>query len=154
MNTNKKTMEELIDDVCQWGYSKGIIGINGEGHILKQLEKTQEELIETRDAALKFTLATNTVDQTEAVVEFIDGIGDLMVTIILAAQMMDVSVTNCLKAALKEISGRTGTMVDGMFVKDKPPVVSLAVIDDDIDWTDLDPAKACTLGDETCESCQ
>ena len=146
---------ELIAQVIKWGNDKCITGPFGTGNVLKQLEKTQEELIETRDAALKWMLATNKDDEYEAMMDFVDGIGDVMVTIILAADMMGVNIDDCLHSAYTEISGRTGKMVDGMFVKDTPPVISRAVTDDDdIDWSDLDPAKACTLGDETCESCQ
>jgi len=155
MNTESKTLSELIEDVKSWGISRGITGIDGSGSVTKQLEKTQEELIETRDAALKWMLATNGHDEHEALMDFVDGIGDIMVTIILAADMMGLSIDDCLHAALTEISKRTGKMVDGMFVKDSPSVISRAITDDDdIDWSDLDASKACQLGDETCESCQ
>ena len=151
-------IEALVHAVCMWGVSKGINGINepkGTGTTLKQLEKTQEELIETRDAALRYTLATDEQTKDKAFEDFVDGIGDMLITIILAADLMSVPIHDALEVSLHEISKRTGTMVDGMFVKDTPPVVSRAVTDDDdIDWSDLDPAKACTLGDETCESCQ
>jgi hypothetical protein len=146
---------ELIAQVIQWGNEKRITGPLGTGTVLKQLEKTQEELIETRDAALEWMLATNKDNEYAAMMDFVDGIGDIMVTIILAADMMGVSIDDCLHSAYTEIAGRTGTMVDGMFVKDMPSVVSREMIDDDdIDWSDLEPSKACTLGDETCESCQ
>lgn len=52
----------------------------------------------------------------------------------------------CLQEAYDEIKGRTGQMVDGVFIKESPS------IDDDLG--ELDPSAACKLGDESCESCQ
>jgi NTP pyrophosphatase (non-canonical NTP hydrolase) len=49
-----------------------------------------------------------------------DGIGDCMVTLILAAEMAGMSAEECLAQAYQEIAGRTGKMVNGVFVKDKP----------------------------------
>jgi hypothetical protein len=52
--------------------------------------------------------------------EIIDGLGDVFVTIILAAEMAGLRIEDCLAAAYQEIKGRTGSMQGGVFVKDKP----------------------------------
>ena len=58
---------------------------------------------------------------TEAMLDQVkDGIGDLTVTAILAAEMAGLRFEDCLQAAYDEIKGRTGTMQNGVFVKDKP----------------------------------
>ena len=110
MNTN-----ELIDAVRQWGLDRNITGLNGKGTLLGQLAKTQEELNETRDAAVLYM--SGIAGEKD---EVIDGLGDVFVTIILAAEMAGLKIEDCLAAAYDEIKGRTGKMVDGVFVKDQP----------------------------------
>ena len=116
-------MNELIQKVKEWGIQKGITGPDGKGTLLAQLSKTQEELTETRDAAVRLQYAISETDfQAEGsyTCEMIDGIGDVAVTLILAAEMAGLDFQECLQAAYDEISGRTGKMVGGQFIKDKP----------------------------------
>lgn len=108
-------IQELIDNVREWGVQKGITGPNGKGTLLGQLSKTQEELTETRDAALLHIWGVTTHKRHLA-----DGIGDCAVTLILAAEMAGLRFEDCLKAAYDEIKGRTGRMENGVFIKDKP----------------------------------
>jgi NTP pyrophosphatase (non-canonical NTP hydrolase) len=108
--------QETIDAVRQWGIDKGITGPNGRGTLLAQLSKTQEELTETRDAAVLFCYDRWRWPEDEA--NLIDGIGDCTVTLILAAEMAGLRFEDCLAAAYDEIKGRTGKMIDGQFVKD------------------------------------
>jgi hypothetical protein len=107
--------QELIDAVRLWGEQKGITGANGRGTLLGQLSKTQEELTETRDAAVRAKMNPGFCKDTA---DLKDGIGDTTVTLILAAEMAGLRFENCLHAAYDEIKGRTGKMVDGQFVKD------------------------------------
>jgi hypothetical protein len=108
---------ELIPLVRQWGWDKGITGINGTGTMLAQLNKSQEELTETRDAAvmLLHDCESNSLSHLE---ELKDGIGDTTVTLILAADLAGLTFEECLQAAYEAISKRTGKMVGGQFVKD------------------------------------
>ena len=108
-------IQELIDNVRQWGADKGITGPNGKGTLLGQLSKTQEELTETRDAAVARDLGFSAHHQLQ------DGIGDTTVTLILAAEMAGLRFEDCLQAAYDEIKGRKGKMVDGVFVKEVAP---------------------------------
>ena len=48
-----------------------------------------------------------------------DGIGDMLVTIVLLAKMVDMDTVDSLNSAYGVIKKRTGKMVDGQFVKDK-----------------------------------
>lgn len=127
--------EELEKLVLDWGKDKGILDSSTP---LRQLAKTQEELDETKMAVTKFMCAVDHVlldgieDQDEAVKraleEVIDGIGDMYVTIILFTALAskltkvylnkEIDSVECLEAAYNEIKGRTGKMVDGLFVKD------------------------------------
>ena len=105
-------MNELIKKVLQWGEEKGIVGPNGKATLLTQLSKTQEELTETRDAAVALSRGHLTYAEIQ------DGIGDQVVTLILAAELAGTTLEECLALAYAEIKGRTGKMIDGTFVKD------------------------------------
>ena len=120
-------IQETIDAVRAWGIAKGITGPTGKGTLLGQLSKTQEELTETRDAAVSHSFLLPRHDDDDlslafdvAKADLIDGIGDCAVTLILAAEMAGLRFEDCLAFAYDEIKGRTGTMTGGQFVKDKP----------------------------------
>jgi NTP pyrophosphatase (non-canonical NTP hydrolase) len=118
-------MNQLINQVREWFHAKGIIA---NSNPLKQLEKTQEELIEIRDAAVKLKYTTDlydnhgmhfTEDQIEELIhELKDGIGDTVVTLIGVCEMYGFTLEECLQQAYEVISKRTGSMVNGKFVKD------------------------------------
>jgi len=118
--------EELSKLVIEWGKSKGILDSSTP---LRQLDKTQEELDETRAALKKLNdsdhqpnfmevLGMPPENKEDILAEVKDGIGDMLVTIVLLAKMVDLDTTDCLNAAYDVIKGRTGKMVDGQFVKD------------------------------------
>lgn len=107
------TLQETIDAVREWGIAKGITGVEGKGTLLGQLAKTQEELTETRDAAVLYM--SGIAGEKD---EIIDGLGDVFVTIVLAAEMAGLRIEDCLAAAYDEIKGRTGRMTGGVFIKD------------------------------------
>tara|TARA_R110002153_G_C13205123_1_gene487354 strand:- start:242 stop:619 length:378 start_codon:yes stop_codon:yes gene_type:complete len=118
--------EELSKLVIEWGKSKGILDSSSP---LRQLDKTQEELEETREALKKLNnfdyqrdlmedLGMPTENKQGILAEVNDGIGDMLVTIILLSEMVGVDTTYCLEAAYDVIKKRTGKMVDGQFVKD------------------------------------
>ena len=122
--------EELSALVLQWGEDKSIFA---KSTPLRQLDKTQEELNETREALEKLASLTNQeiLDdallsddfgnislEEDALEEAKDGIGDMLVTIILLAKMVNMDSVDCLQAAYDVIKKRTGKMVNGQFVKD------------------------------------
>lgn len=113
-------MNKLIEDILKWGAEKGITGYQGRGTLLGQLSKTQEELTETRDAAVKWLNIADveSLEATDAITEVIDGIGDCMVTLILAAEVAGLDSRCCLEFAYDQIKNRTGKMENGQFVKD------------------------------------
>jgi len=122
--------EQLSALVIKWGEDKGIFA---KSTPLRQLDKTQEELNETKEALEKLASLTNQeiLDdvllsddfgnislEEDALAEAKDGIGDMLVTIILLAKMVNMDSVDCLEAAYNIIKKRTGKMVDGQFVKD------------------------------------
>lgn len=90
-------------DVIQWANEKGILL---KGTKAGQYRKTVEEVGELGEALIEKDL-----DKIK------DAIGDIAVTIIIQAHMNGLSFQECLDSAYAIISKRTGTMVDGVFVK-------------------------------------
>lgn len=113
------TTDELIEKVLMWAENKGITGIDGEGTMLGQLDKTQEEVTETRDSVLKYMYGHDSFNSEEHFAEIEDGIGDCLVTLIILAEMAGLTVESCLQRAYDEIKDRAGKMQKGVFVKDK-----------------------------------
>jgi NTP pyrophosphatase (non-canonical NTP hydrolase) len=117
--------ENLQDKVLDWAEEKGIIE---NSNPLKQLEKTQEELDETKDALQKIKdlehpdLPLSNLSKSPAYDklqdEVADGIGDMLVTIIILAELAELDAVSCLRLAYDEIKERKGEMRDGLFVKE------------------------------------
>lgn len=95
-------MKQLINKVEQWSLEKGLDKADSS----KQFLKVVEEIGEVAAA-----LARNDRFQ------LIDGIGDVVVTLVILAQQNGLTLEECLAAAYLEIKGRTGKMVDGVFIK-------------------------------------
>ena len=95
---------ELEALVIAWATQKGILE---NGTAIGQASKTIEEVNELVEAIIK--------DDRE---EIVDALGDILVTIIIQAEMQGLKLTDCLESAYNVISKRTGKMVDGQFVKD------------------------------------
>ncbi len=47
-----------------------------------------------------------------------DDLGDIIVTLLILCDLIDVNLTSCIAQAYEEISKRQGRMVNGVFVKD------------------------------------
>jgi NTP pyrophosphatase (non-canonical NTP hydrolase) len=99
-----KSYNELEALVLAWAEQKGILQ---NGTPIAQAHKTWEEVNELEEAIRN--------DDRE---EVIDALGDILVTIIIQAEMQGLSLTECLESAYNVIAKRTGKMIDGQFVKD------------------------------------
>jgi NTP pyrophosphatase (non-canonical NTP hydrolase) len=97
---------ELEALVIAWATQKGILE---NGTPRAQAMKTWEETDEL------ITAIEN--DNRE---EVIDALGDILVTIIIQAEMQGLKLVDCLESAYNVISQRTGKIIDGQFVKDVP----------------------------------
>lgn len=98
------TFDKLIDNITQWADDKGILVSD---NIPQQTMKVMEELGETAGAILK-------QKKTEDV---IDGIGDILVTVIILSKQLGLDPTECLEHAWNEIKDRKGKTVNGTFIK-------------------------------------
>lgn len=102
-----RTFAEIQDLVVQWAQAREIIP---HSNPMAQLLKTMSELGELADATLK--------NDREGI---IDGIGDVLVTLILYAKLYNsqLDLTYCLEAAYNTIKDRKGRLTpEGIFVKE------------------------------------
>ena len=96
---------ELELNVIRWAEARKIIP---NSTTVTQLLKTMSEVGELADAVIKR-------DRKKVV----DGIGDVMVTLIIVAELEGLTIRQCLEAAYDEIKNRKGTCLpNGLFVKE------------------------------------
>ncbi len=99
----EQTMNNLIKQVEQWSIDKGL----DKGNSFTQYAKSSEEMGEVAAA-----LCRNDIDELR------DGIGDVIVTLVILAQQNNMTIYECLEQAYGEIKNRTGVMSkDGSFIK-------------------------------------
>lgn len=111
--------KELEPLVIQWAKEKGILE---KATPLAQAKKTLEEVEELLEAVYyqeegkyKFVNSKGKLVNTEEEVK--DALGDILVTIIIQAEMQGLKLEDCLGSAYNVISKRTGSMINGQFVK-------------------------------------
>lgn len=98
-------MNNLIKQVEQWSIDKGL----DKGNSFTQYAKASEEMGEVAAA-----LCRNDIDELR------DGIGDVIVTLVILAQQNNMTLYECLEQAYGEIKDRTGVMSkDGSFIKEQ-----------------------------------
>ena len=93
-----------FDLIRDWAEERGLYA-NGDPKT--QALKLVEEVGETCRAILK-----------EDYEEVVDGIGDCVVVLTNLAELMDISIEDCIAAAYDEIKDRTGQMENGTYKKD------------------------------------
>lgn len=101
-NTDKTSLKTLVQLVEYWSFQKGL----HKSDSAKQFVKCSEEVGEVASA-----LARGDKELLE------DGIGDVIVTLIILSQQNGMNIETCLDTAYNEIKGRTGKMINGTFVK-------------------------------------
>jgi NTP pyrophosphatase (non-canonical NTP hydrolase) len=112
---------ELEPLVIQWAKEKGILD---KATPLAQARKTEEETNELIEACVAqhggfktfVNLKGKLVNTQE---ELKDALGDILVTIIIGAELQGLKLEDCLEAAYNVISKRKGSMINGQFVKDE-----------------------------------
>jgi len=94
----------IFDSIRNWADKRGIYD---SGDTKTQFVKLMEEVGELGKAILK--------DDKD---EFVDAIGDCIVVLTNLSHLGGFDVEHCISSAYDEISNRTGSMVNGTFVKD------------------------------------
>lgn len=112
---------ELEEKVIQWARDKEILN---KATPLAQARKTEEEVNELIEACVAqhagfetFTNRKGKIVNTQE--ELKDALGDILVTIIIGAELQGLKLKDCLESAYNVISKRTGKIVNGQFVKDE-----------------------------------
>src|SRR5699024_196868 len=95
-------MNELVAKVEKWSSDKGLHESDPKSQFLKVAEEFGE---------IGAAMARDDFDMLQ------DAIGDTIVTLIILAQQHGTNVEECLEIAYNEIAGRSGKLVDGVFVK-------------------------------------
>lgn len=99
------TYSDLEMNIVRWAEARKIIP---NSHAQTQLLKAVSELGELADATIK-----NDREGIE------DGVGDVMVCLIVYCALQDINLTNCMQVAYDVIKNRKGTLLaNGVFVKD------------------------------------
>lgn len=99
------TFDKLEQLVLSWAEDRNIIkGSDPKSQFLK----TVSELGELADAINKNDMHGQ-----------IDGIGDVLVTLIIVAEQLGMTLTECLAVAYMEIKDRKGKLVNGTFIKEE-----------------------------------
>lgn len=96
-------MNELIKQVEQWSKDKNL----HNGNSFTQYAKSSEEMGEVAAA-----LCRNDIDALR------DGIGDVIVTLVILAQQNNMTLQECLQYAYDEIKERKGKTINGTFIKE------------------------------------
>ena len=97
-------MNDLIKNVNQWFVDRDL----AEGDGLGQLQKLHEEVYELSEARIVNDFSAE-----------VDAVGDITVVLIGYCLQRGLDFTQCLESAYNEIKGRTGKIVNGVFVKDE-----------------------------------
>lgn len=96
-------MDELVKLVEEWAKEKHLDIAEPEKQMLKVIEEVGE---------VGAALARNNENDLS------DGIGDVVVTLIILAMQKNMDLYECLNQAYSEIKNRQGEMVNGVFVKE------------------------------------
>lgn len=96
-------MNELVKLVEEWAKEKRLDKAEPEKQMLKVIEEVGE---------VSAALARNNENDLR------DGIGDMVVTLIILAMQNNMDLYECLNQAYSEIKNRQGEMVNGVFVKE------------------------------------
>lgn len=100
-----ETRTWTFDNIRTWAKERGLYK---KGNSTTQYVKLQEEAGELAKALLKNDKA-----------EIKDAIGDIVVVLTNLAHLEKLTIEDCIDSAYKEISNRTGKMINGTFVKDE-----------------------------------
>lgn len=101
-----KSFGSLELDVLRWAEARGILA---NGDVRTQMLKGMSEFGELADAIAK--------SDKEAT---IDGLGDVLVVLLIVADMQGLDLLSCLESAYNEIKDRRGYLnASGVFIKEQ-----------------------------------
>lgn len=113
--------DQVRSKVISWAEERGIFE---KATPLAQIQKTIEEVNETQMAIMAQSVGmSNFIDPKGRIMDtreaINDGIGDILVTVIIQCEMQGIDPIDALMDAYEVISKRKGKMINGQFVKDE-----------------------------------
>ena len=99
---DKMSLASLITLIQYWAIDKGIHKSTAKDQMLKLHEETAE-------------ISRGLLRNNE--LEILDGLGDSFVVLVVVAMLKGYHIFDCARVAYNEIKGRTGAMVNNVFVK-------------------------------------
>ncbi len=99
----RNTIEHYENLIWAWAVERGLDKV----FPITQAKKTLEETHELVEAVEKGNL-----------IEIMDAIGDVFVTLVIVSRLLNLNILECIKFAYNQIKDRTGKIIDGQFVKD------------------------------------
>lgn len=113
-----QTFERLASNIIDWADEKHLFDSPNPA---AQFGKTMEELAEMYQEFLKFNEAQYDLSMPEPET-FLQNLalelGDVLVTLIIFSEMLEIDLVAALEAAYNKIKDRTGKTVNGVFIKD------------------------------------
>ena len=91
------------EEVIKWAADKSLLTPE---NAFKQYIKTVSEVGELGDALIK-----------QDALGIIDGLGDVLVTLIILSEQLSLDLEDCLESAYNEIKNRKGVTKNGTFIK-------------------------------------
>ena len=91
------------EEVIKWAADKDLLKPE---NAFKQYIKTVSEVGELGDALIK-----------QDALGIIDGLGDVLVTLIILSEQLSLDLEDCLESAYNEIKNRSGVTKNGTFIK-------------------------------------
>ena len=116
-----ETFEQLEAKVIAWAKARQIIpNSSAKAQLIKLLEERGEAITALYDLNYAGVMLDG-VGFEDARRDLVDAFGDMLVCVINAAALADVSLTEALAHAYDQIKDRKGTLgPDGIFYKDQP----------------------------------
>jgi len=97
-------LNQQFTKIATWADARNLIK---GGSTQAQLVKTMEELGELAGAVARGNKAG-----------IVDGLGDVVVTLVILARQHNLRLEDCIESAWMEIKDRRGRLIDGIFIKE------------------------------------
>lgn len=123
----EETFESLREKVLNWADDRDLLNAESSEKQIGKFAEEANELVwavsrmEALDETLNEDLESNPPNlgmAMQAEDDVADAFGDVLVTLIISAQLLAMDLTDCLNSAYEEIKDRKGKTTNGVFIKE------------------------------------
>lgn len=116
VNQQPSEFDDWYHRVSKWGRDRGIVqNSTAYAQSLKTREETEELIV----AADKLGNAKDDAEWTAAQAEYIDAVGDIIVTLVMGCEIQGIDMQKAMWAAYDQIKDRKGYLNEsGVFIKE------------------------------------